>query len=75
MSKSEDLHLNGKIPYSYRKMDHSSELPDNFDEQNDDAKELISWKMTKETKLNDIYENIIIISKLEKSGSVESAKL
>ena len=31
MSKSEDLHLNGKIPYSYRKMDHSSELPDNID--------------------------------------------
>ena len=46
-----------------------------FDEQNDDARELISWKMTKETKLNGIYENIIIISKLEKSGSVESAKL
>ena len=46
-----------------------------FDKQNDDARELISWKMTKETKLNDIYENIIIISKLEKSGSVESAKL
>ena len=47
-----------------------------FDKQNDDARELISWKMTKETKLNDIYENIIIIiSKLEKSGPVESAKL
>ena len=31
-SKSEDLHLNGKIPYSHRKMDHFSELPDNIDE-------------------------------------------
>ena len=34
MSKSEDLHLNGKIPYSYRKMDYSSELPDNIDDKN-----------------------------------------
>ena len=47
----------------------------NFDKQNDVARELISWKTTKETGLNDIYENIIIISKSEKSGSVESAKL
>ena len=46
-----------------------------FDKQNDDARELISWKTTKETELNDICENIIIISKSEKSGSVESAKL
>ena len=41
----------------------------------DVARELILWKTTKETELNDIYENIIIISKSEKSGSVESAKL
>ena len=46
-----------------------------FDKQNDVARELISWKTTKETELNDIYENIIIISKSEKSGSIESAKL
>ena len=38
-SKSEDLHLNGKIPYSHRKMDHFSELPDNIDEKNDDKVE------------------------------------
>ena len=49
MSKSEDLHLNGKIPHSYRKMDHSSELPDNFDEQNDDNVE------------EDVHEDYILI--------------
>ena len=38
-SKSEDLHLNGKIPYSHRKMDHLSGLPDNIDEKNDEKVE------------------------------------
>ena len=70
MDNNESLLLNGI--FRDRKKKNG---PETFDKQNDVARELILWKTTKETELNDIYENIIIISKSEKSGSVESAKL